>query len=296
MFTVNLEKERILLKSNSEMWHGKQSEEIMKKMRIGILDKGRKIGVDTKALSEEVLMTETLPWEKAWQVFQDQVIRSQTATLKRSSAVALGQKLKATETKEKKWLVGEDFKHKNLKSKAKLRVISELEIVTGKDITKAQSILSSIVSDLAREKDFNELAVLSKDTQTRLSTIFASITSACDVIGKMAKSSTLGTAKLLTTVTAVLLPPSCLDERNKAERTNFCNLFSINGRSNYFKSALKNRTEYNAFLEQDDDISIGEKVTCRDSPEARVTAIKNDGSVTVSLLPFGTEKNIHVAG
>ena len=262
----------------------------MEKMRKSILDKGRKIGVDTKALSEEVLMTETLPWEKAWQSFQEQVIDSQTGALKRSSAAALGHKLKVTGTKEKKWSLGEDFKDRFLKSKAKLRVLSELELVTGKEITKAQSVLSSIVADLTNEKDFNELSVLSEDTKSDLSTIFASISSASDAIGKMAKSTTLATAKVLTAVTAVLLPPSCLDKRNKAARTDFCNVFSINGRSKYFESAVKNRTEYNTFLKQDDDISTGEKVSCRDSPEARVTAIGDDDSVTVSLLPFGTAK------
>ena len=105
MFTVNLEKERVQLKSNSEMWHGKQSEVLTEKMRKSILDKGRKIGVDTKALSEEVLMTETLPWEKAWQSFQEQVIDSQTGALKWLSAAALGHKLKVTATSQGKDMV-----------------------------------------------------------------------------------------------------------------------------------------------------------------------------------------------
>ena len=179
------------------------------------MDKGRKIGVDPKALSEEVLMTQVLPWEKAWRSFQDQVIDLQTGALKRSSAAALGHKSKATANKEREWLLGEDFKDRNLKLKAKLCVLSKLEFVTGKEITKAHSILSSIVSDLTNKKGFNKLLVLSEDTQSRLSTILASITSACDIIGHMAKSTTLGTAKVLTAVTAVLLPPSCLDKHRK---------------------------------------------------------------------------------
>ena len=38
------------------------------------------------------------------------------------------------------------------------------------------------------------------------------------------------------------------------------------------------------------DIEVGEKVSCRASPEAIVTSIKSNGSVTVQLLPFGNKK------
>ena len=69
--------------------------------------------------------------------------------------------MKATATKEKKWSLGKDFKDKSLKSKAKVCVLFELELVTGKEITKAQSVLSSIVADLTNEKEFIELSVLS---------------------------------------------------------------------------------------------------------------------------------------
>ena len=99
------------------------------------------------------------------------------------------------------------------------------------------------MADLTNEKDFNELLMLSEDTKSDLSTIFASISSAFDAIGKIAKSTTLATAKVLTAVTAVLLLPSCLDKRNKAAHDDFYNVFSINGCSKYFESTVKIRTE-----------------------------------------------------
>lgn len=290
MFSVTLEKKRILLKTNKEMWLQQQPEIIMSKLRQKIIDRVTELEMDTKAMSSDILMSSSLPWEKAWLSFQNQVLQQQMEAMKRSSATSLGHKSKADAAKEKKWSVGEDFKDPRNKYKAKMRVITELEKVTGKELSKAHSVLSSIVSGLTNEPGFNELAVLSENTWKRLASIDASITSAHRVISKMTKSMNLGTAKVLTAVTAVLLPPTCLDKKEEAERREFCKLLSINGRSKYFEYAVENRKEYNSFLELEGDISVGEKVSCRGSPEAQVTVIEDDGSVTVSLLPFGTEK------
>ena len=170
--------------------------------------------------------------------------------------------MKVTANKERAWSVGKDFKDKHLKSKAKHRILSELKMVTGKEVAKSHSLLSSVISDLTNKEGFNEFAILSENTQERLSTFCASMLSACDIIGKIAWSTNLATAKVFTAVTAVLLPPTCLDKRKKEERYNFCKHFLINGHSKYFESAVKNRTEYNAFLGQEGDISIGKKVSC----------------------------------
>lgn len=118
-----LGKEQIHLKSDNERWQGTYAERVdYDKNTKRILDKGRKIGIDMKAFPKESLMTKTLPWEKAWQSFQDQAIHLQMDALKLSATAALGHKLKTTATKGKKWLVGEDFKDANLKSKANLCV------------------------------------------------------------------------------------------------------------------------------------------------------------------------------
>ena len=81
----------------------------------------------------------------------------------------------------------------------------------------------------------------------------------------------------------------CLEEGSNEDRQVFCKMLSINSRSKYFETAVENRKEYNSLVQLDGVISVGEKVSCRASPEARVTAIKDNDTVTLSLLPFGTE-------
>ena len=109
---------------------------------------------------------------------------------------------------------------------------------------KAQSVLSSVISDMMDEPSFDELSVLSSDTRNRLAVINASVASAASIMSKMTKSLNLGTAKLLTAVTAILLPENCLDPDTNKDRQVFCKTFSINGRAKYFETAVEKRKEY----------------------------------------------------
>ena len=151
-------------------------------------------------------------------------------------------------------------------------------------------ILTSIVSGLAKHPDFQEYTVLSEASRQRLSTIDASIASAGKVIGGLAKSVHLGAAKVLTSVTAVMMPSDCLANAGDMSRRDFCQLLGMNRKSKYFDIAIENRKQYESFLKLEGDIKVGEKVSCRASPEAIITSIEKDGPVVVTLLPFGTEK------
>ena len=69
-----------------------------------------------------------------------------------------------------------------------------------------------------------------------------------------------------------------------------CDLLNINRQSKYVESAIENRKQYDLFVSLEEDISVGETVSCRASPEAIVTAIESNGRITVKLMPYGTEK------
>ena len=47
---------------------------------------------------------------------------------------------------------------------------------------------------------------------------------------------------------------------------------------------------YDAYLDLEGEIEVGEQVSCRASPEGIFTGVDEDGAITVTLLPFGTEK------
>ena len=127
LFVVTLEKKRILLKTNKEMWLQQQPEIIMSKLRQKIIDRVTELEMDTEAMSSDILMSSSLPWEKAWLSFQNQVLQQQMEAMKLSLAASLRHKSKADATKEKKWSVAEDFKDPSAKYKSKLRLITELK-------------------------------------------------------------------------------------------------------------------------------------------------------------------------
>ena len=97
-----------------------------------------------------------------------------------SSAASRGHVTKGAAKKGKDWSLGMDFSCLSAKSKAKSRLLSELEIVCKKELAKAKSVLSAVISDLKKKGYFNELFVLSDETQKRLTTIDACFTSALE--------------------------------------------------------------------------------------------------------------------
>ena len=108
----------------------------------------------------------------------------------------------------------------------------------------------------------------------------------------MTKSLNVTSAKILTSVVAVLLPEKkCFEEGNEVSQREFCNLLSINRKSKYFDTAFKNRNKFNSFVDAKGELSVGELVSCRSSPEAIITAINSDNTVSVKLLPYSTEKS-----
>ena len=104
-------------------------------------------------------------------------------------------------------------------------------------MTKVESVLSSIISDLTSEPDFNETSVLSESTQCRLSTMKATIISAQKIVSRMTKSINVASAKVLTGVTVVLLSSTYFGSNTDASKADFCRLIGINRKSKYFEKA-----------------------------------------------------------
>ena len=284
-------KHRVSFKTMKEIWVGKQVEVVMRGLRERISIAAKAQGLDVDELRKDLCMVNILPWEKAWLSFENQVNKKLLEKGGFSERASRAHETKAEAKRSKDWSVGTDYSSFSAKSKAKSRLLSELEIVCEKELAKAESVLSAVVSDLKEKEDFNELFVLSDDTQKRLTTIDACFTSAQKNFGKMTKSMNVTSAKILTSVVAVLLPEKCFEEGNDVSQREFYNLLSINRNSKYFDTAIENRKKFNSFLEAKGELSVGELVSCRSSPEAIITAIKDDDTVTVKLLPYGTEKS-----
>ena len=291
MFIITLSnKKRCRANSKQEDWTDRDYSEIMNKLREQITTEAHKSNMDHHSLSTELIMTQSLPWENAWLVLEKTVLEMKLDASRKS----LEMKNRITDrndaTNEKEWSVGSEYTNRQLKFYAKNKVLKELELATGKETAKAESVLSAIVSGLALETGFNELSVLSEPTRKRMSTLESTISGAGKIISGLSRSVNLGAAKVLTAVTAVLLPANVSGKSDDFYIRDVCEMLHINRKSKYFLKGIQNRKQYDAYLMLEGDIRIGEKVSCRSSPEALVKTIGQNGSVTVQLLPFETEK------
>jgi len=261
----------------------------MEKLRKLIVDTAESSGLDMSCLLSEPAMTSHLPWKLSWVTLENFVLENKLKAALLSSTAVNRENEKTHTNRNLPWSVGSDFSSRQNKFIAKSRVLAELESASGKEIKKAESILSSIVFGLTKEPGFVERAVLSNDTRKRFSVIEDSILRAGAAMRCLARSANLGSAKVLTAVTAVLLPSGCV-EKNSSSCRDFCETLGINPKSKYVELGIENRKLYDSFLMRDGDILVGEEVTCRSSPAAVVTDIGRNGSVTVKLLPFNNEK------
>jgi len=117
-----------------------------------------------------------------------------------------------------------------------------------------------------------------------------SIASYTSVIAGMTKSFNLGTARILTAVSAVLALQFANDSTYAISRQAFCDMIGINRQSKYVDAGFRNRALYDTYLDLEGEIQVGERVSCRASPKGIFTGVNEDGAITVTLLPFGTEK------
>ena len=87
-------------------------------------------------LKGEMCMVNSIPWEKAWLDFKFQVSELQKTAVKLSSAALIGRQTKANVTKEKKWMIDEDYSNQATKYQEKTCLLAKLEQVTGKESAK----------------------------------------------------------------------------------------------------------------------------------------------------------------
>ena len=165
-------KKRYRVFSNKADWIGHQYNGVREKLQKHILSSAEASGLDTSSLLLEPLMSSDMPWELAWVSFENEVLKnkleSATKSSAKSSAATGGWKAKEATNNKMAWAIGSGFPSRQAKYNAKARVLLELESASGKELKKAESILSSIVFGLTKEPGFDEMSVLSDETRKKL--------------------------------------------------------------------------------------------------------------------------------
>ena len=107
-------------------------------------------------------------------------------------------------------------------------MLDQLEQRSGKQLKKAEDILSGIISELRCEHGLDEAAIWSSHTKGRMQAMEASISSASKVISSMSRNFNSSTARILTAVSAVLAPQPDGDGCVSVYRRQFCEMLGIN--------------------------------------------------------------------
>ena len=115
-------------------------------------------GLDMSSLFSEPVMTSHLPWKLAWVTLENLVLETKYNTALLSSTAKNRENEKLSANRDLAWSIGSGFSCRQRKNTAKTRVLTELENASGKELKKAELILSLIAFDLTKEPGFDERA------------------------------------------------------------------------------------------------------------------------------------------
>ncbi len=174
-------------------------------------------------------------WKYLWVYAEREISNSKVAAEARSAVARKGHQTRADAFDDKKWERGDGFKSADEKWRAKVPILSALEQYTKKDLSKAEAVLSSIVSDLS-EEGLRDTEVVSAKTKQRMAAKDAIIDSASSLVSKMTKVSknmSLSSVRLLTGLCAMLAPQKQSD--SAVSMRDFSDVLGINRNAKYVK-------------------------------------------------------------
>ena len=261
---------------------------MMTKTREAIHNARVKHNIDLSTQKAKEYMDSDWPWKYLWAQVEKGMVELELISVQRANSTLKGFQTRENSLQSKEWTRGVGYtaaqKDVKAKSRAKASVLQELEKRCDKDLTKAEVVMSEIVSDLSSKHGLDENALQSAAVKERESLRKATINSASTVLKRLAKSVSISSLRLLTGVIAILLPLSQTFSIRK-----FCELLDINQYAKYIKAAIANRNRYNQFLTMTGPVQVGEKVICRGGTGILFEK-DTDGAVTIKLLPWGNKK------
>jgi hypothetical protein len=116
-------------------------------------------------------MTSDWPWKYLWVMMCNEVNKLQLSAAQLSISKAKGHVTKSENIVSNDWKRGTDFKDRGAKFRAKNHVLLEIEKRTDKELAKAESVLSGVLTDLSEHNQFHEDAALSLQLKKKIKTM-----------------------------------------------------------------------------------------------------------------------------
>jgi len=76
-------KQKCYLKTNKDIWVGRQCNVVMSRLRGTMMEKAKNTGLEDN-LRTDLCMTHEMPWQKAWLLFENEVLQLQMASINQS--------------------------------------------------------------------------------------------------------------------------------------------------------------------------------------------------------------------
>ena len=141
---------------------------MMNKAQAAILALVDSMGLNLSAGEGPAYMHSDWPWKYLWEKMQNEAYKLKINAMKLANEAQTRHQAKSNTVKSQQWEYGEVYNDRRSKSRAKILVLDELERRSGKQLVKAEEILSGIISELSCEHGLDEAAIWSSHTKGRM--------------------------------------------------------------------------------------------------------------------------------
>lgn len=225
-------------------------------------------------------------WRLLWASAENKINKRRLINYDRSEVKTKIHQYRAEQGLEEDWEEGCDFENAQAKSHAIISVEEALIHATKLSTKKATTVMTHLVSKLAKSKYFHEESILTENRKCMNALMRGMIEHASMCIkelkgeGKSGKQSDHA-IKLLTGVAGLFIPPSEQHSTIKCVK-----LLEMNHRSKYVTVGMENRKRLDEYFTFEGDIVIGEMVQCRGGFGTLKDINAADDSITISLHPW----------
>eukprot|EP00984_Skeletonema_dohrnii_P024294 scaffold13403_cov120-Skeletonema_dohrnii-CCMP3373.AAC.1 len=230
-------------------------------------------------------MRNDLIWRGLWANVTSQVLQAEKAARDRSDLQAKKHEEKAAAVAKKPWEEGVEFKNRKAKSDALIATMDIIQQRTGKSITRAKELLTSVATKLNTQIDgFDSKFVFEEKKQQKAMDFMFDRARTCI---KSLTSNTNNNAQLLTGVAALFLPGTN-DKQSESMRT-CCEQLGLNRKAEYTRKGRENRERHDEYVSlKGEELKVGEMVTVRGGGCGEIHEMTSE-SITIHLLPWSSE-------
>ena len=150
----------------------------------------------------------------------------------------MGHETRVKEMISNGWIEGEEYKSRSVKSDAKISVMRQLQKSCNMEMSKAVTVLSSILADL-RSEGLDEFQVLSNETKEKYQLSQSIAQSISSFVGSLGNAVISNSTHILTGLTAVLAPQRHPGTGDLISARMFSEYLGLNRDSKYYKSGVK---------------------------------------------------------